>query len=539
MMRARGTRSHSRLRLGRGPRNGEDGEDGYVIVVVIVIMAIGLLIGAAALAETLASRSHANLDARQRRALQAADAGVQAVLYHENQLDLGSLDLTGGSGILGTLVDCLVPNLSVSVGLQAGALVSASAATGTACPVGVKNGANVPYSTTIPIGNHDSYNAEFYPSATTPNATSGIQFIGGKIISIGVDDNGNPNDPQRYVYEKVQASLAPIDPFRTVEANHDLTFNLPLATVFNGTARAGDKLFFNAGLLGAFVGSNLLGSGGNIIGPTSIDVGCQGSSGAYTNTGSPLVVPVVLGGMNVANPQTCSPAFWFNRAPISVSNSPLKPACPTGIACSSLTGYTGGNQDEIYITNGAQLNLAPGDYVFCSLQTNGPINVTASGSSAPVRIFIDSPTSPRCASFASHSARSGYQTGAGSFVALQGVGGLVGGLTSTLTPSQIQIYDVGNGTGDGTTVTSSGSVANAFFLYAPNSNVSVSSTVSFAGTVIGYDVTMQTLVYTQDLGLNNYPLSSTLGIFHIAQYAQCPVPTSLLTGTVATDASGC
>jgi hypothetical protein len=509
----------------RDARKAAAGQDGYVMIVVMLLLLIGLAIGAAALAEALASRSHANLDARQRRALQAADAGVQAVLYRENQLDLGSLDLTGGSGVLGTIADCLVPNLST--GLPANNLIALSVATGGACPIGQKNGANVLSSTTVPIGNHDSYNAEFIPSAKVSNSTSGVQFIGGKIISIGVDDNGNTHDPQQKVYERVQASLAPVDPFRSIEANHDLTFDVTAITAFNGTARAGHKLFFNAGLLGVFTGTNILGPSNNIIGPTSIDVGCQGNAGtnnAYTLTGL-IFVPAVLGGINVANPQTCSSPYWFTRQPISILSS--KPDCPSGVTCTSLPGYTA-STDSIKITTGAQLTLAPGDYVFCGFQTNGAVNVTATASSAPVRIFIDNPNSnPRCSG------------ATGNFSASQGIGGLVGGITGTLTPSQVQVYVVGNGTNDGTSVTSTGSVANSFFLYAPTSNVKVTSTVSFAGTVIGYDVEMSTILYTQDLGLNNYPVSSSLGTFHVSQYTQCQNTVSALTGTPASDASGC
>jgi hypothetical protein len=69
--------------------------------------------------------------------------------------------------------------------------------------------------------------------------------------------------------------------------------------------------------------------------------------------------------------------------------------------------------------------------------------------------------------------------------------------------------------------------------------VTVSSAISFAGSVIGYDVTMNTILYTQDLGLNQYPLSSTLGTFHSQQYVQCTNSVSALTGTVATDTNGC
>ena len=524
------------------------------MVIVIMVMTVALLIGAAALAEALASRSHANLDARQRRALQAANAGLDAVLYHENELDLGSLDLTGGSGILGTLADCLVPNLGL--GLNVGNLISTSVATaGNACPIGKTsaNGSNVPFSTMIPVGNHDYYNAEFIPSATTPNQTSGIQFIGGKIVSIGVDDNGNTSDPQRYVYEKVQASLAPVDPFKTVEANHDLTFDIPSTalvgtTVFNGTAAAGHQVFFNLQnnlLLSAFVATNLLGSGSNILSTSTIDVGCQGNAGtnnAYTlenrNLLSLLFVPTAT--FNVANPQTCSSPYWFTRPTISINSSKL--SCPTTCTSQGWGSAYNSTTNEIYNTNSSTtLTFAPGDYVFCNFETNGPINVTASATSAPVRIFVDSPSSSRCASSINHtgSLPTGFKASGGNFIATQGIGGLIGGVTSTLAPSQIQVYDVGNGTPDGTTVTTSGSVANAFFLYAPTSNVSVTSLVSFAGTVIGYDVAMNTILYTQDLGLNNFPLSNALGIFHVAQYEQCTEPSALLTGTAATDTSGC
>jgi hypothetical protein len=524
-------------------------------VVVLAMLLIALVIGAAALAESLSTRSHTNFDSRQRRALQAADAGVQAVLYRQNQLDIGSLNLTGGSGILGTLAACLVPNLNVAVSVSS--VVSAQVVSGKdACAIGQQNGANVPFSTTVPVGDHASYNAEFIPSATVPNQTSGVQFIGGKIISVGVDDSGDPNASNRYVYAKVQANLAPIDPFKTVEAAHDLTFKIPPTavvgtTAFNGTARAGHQLFFdlqNNLLLSAFVGTNLLGPGNNVIGPTAIDVGCPGNAGAnnaYTllnrNVLSLLFVPAVTGGINVANPQTCSSPYWFTRSPISISSSKTCPA-----SCSGLAGYSGGAQNEIYITNNAPLTLAPGDYVFCSFQTNGTINVTATANSAPVRIFVDSPTSSKCNQFASHASPPiGFQAGAGSFVATKGIGGLVGGVTGTLTPSQVQVYVVG--TSSHTTVATAGpaSAANAFFLYAPQSLVTVASLVSFAGTVVGWDVTMNTILYTQDLGLNNYPVSSSLGIFHVSQYAQCShtvtsnTQSGLLTGTASTDTAGC
>src|SRR5207245_717030 len=115
-----------------------------------------------------------------------------------------------------------------------------------------------------------------------------------------------------------------------------------------------------------------------------IDVGCPGNAGpnnAYTiQNRNPLLsvyANVVLGGYNVANPTTCSAPSFFNRPAISISSS--KSSCPTsgcpttscpgGFGCTS-PGYVGGSQDEVFVTDGkTEVNLAPGDYVFCSFQT--------------------------------------------------------------------------------------------------------------------------------------------------------------------------
>ncbi|HWF35844.1 MAG TPA: hypothetical protein VG295_10725, partial [Solirubrobacteraceae bacterium] len=206
-------------------------------------------------------------------------------------------------------------------------------------------------------------------------------------------------------------------------------------------------------------------------------------------------------------------------------------SCSTAFGSSYLT-----STNEIYNTSSSTtLSFAPGDYVFCNFETNGPVNITASSSSAPVRIFIDT-NAAHCPGTPSHSGSlpTNFKSSGSNFIANQGIGGLIGGVTGTLSPSQVQVYVVGSGS-----VTTSGSVANAFFLYAPQATVSVASTVSFTGTVIGYDVTMNTILYTQSLGLNNYPISSSLGIFHTSQYRQCTNSVTALTGTSATDAAGC
>ena len=155
------------------------------MVYVLAILAVGLALGAATLAETLSSRSHATLDARQRRALQAADFGVQAVLYHQNELNIDALNLTGGAGVLGKLSSCVVPVLSsggVTITGTVNATVTTEGVSGSstvsACPVAQGEGAKGTNGgeTFIGIGNHDGYAAEFVPGETV--AKAGEPIIG-------------------------------------------------------------------------------------------------------------------------------------------------------------------------------------------------------------------------------------------------------------------------------------------------------------------------------------------------------------------------
>jgi hypothetical protein len=77
------------------------------------------------------------------------------------------------------------------------------------------------------------------------------------------------------------------------------------------------------------------------------------------------------------------------------------------------------------------------------------------------------------------------------------------------------------------TATSLLSFAQSAFVYAPQSTVSVDSSQAvtglgtLAGTMVGYNLTVSASTISQDLGLLNYPLSSTLGPFYVKQYIEC------------------
>jgi hypothetical protein len=533
-------------------------EDGFTIVFGLVLLTVGIAVGAAALADTLATRSHANLDTRQRRALQAADYGVQEVLYRVNQVNLDSLDLTGGKSLIGKLPVCVVH--------EGGKWTTKEPNSEGVCPKIVEE-----------IGNHDSYQAEFIPNEKVPTGGSGISFIEPKIIAIGIDDNGNTADPNGKVYARVDAGLSTVEPFKTLEANHDLTFRVPLAEVFNGTARAAHQLFLKGEtpLTHVLTGSNLS-FGGKEVGPAKIEFGCGATAFAPGKEPTKPIYEKGLFGQNNVDvlPESmlvplqeslegegkkpCEEPY-FKRTPIIISGS--RPDCSFSPKCVGLPGYKEVG-DRVEITNGETLTLIPGyEYVLCSLWTNGPITLAAGASNAslPVRLFIDNPKSSRCnwkgageekgtlgeEWTVENGAKEKFKVKRGGFYAGQGVGGLVGGFQQTLSPTQVQLYMAGSGTPNQTEFTSVSPAGNAFVLYAPQSNVSVEAS-TFGGTLIGYDTTVKATLYTQDLGLNNYPLTNSYGVFHVAGYTQCSPsltealkPFEGLSEKAATDLAGC
>lgn len=509
------------------------------MVIVMLLIVIGLAAGAAALSETLSARGHATHDERSARALQAADAGIQAELYRAGQVNLGGQKLTNGlslSSIFSQLLTCPVPQVNAGgqvIGLQFVAL----AAVGNSCPSNSTSGISSPANNQEPVGNHAYFDARFFPGLT--NIGDFVQ-LNPKIVAMGVDDNGSTQ-----ITRRVEAILAPVSPFRTLEAVHDLEIDVPTtlnilgqsvagATTFNGTAAAGNNLAIKnaASTLATFTGTNI--SSGGLTEPSALD-------SCVPATTTRITLSLVLGSTTTPSPCT----GLVSRPAITLSQS--KANCPSSCSTTFAGAYTTANgAPEIYNTNSATtLSFAPGDYVFCSFYSAGPVNMNPSGLGA-VRIFIDSPHSTNCSGFRAHNGIS-----AGSFSAAKGVTNL---LASTH-PSQAQVYVVGdassywsNSTTPDTSVTATASglaSGQGVFVYAPQSTVTVSSTPSclavigisltctgvgtLSGAYVGYNLTATGTLISEDLGLLNYPLSTTLGPFYVKQYIECtpqyPLPT--------------
>jgi Tfp pilus assembly protein PilX len=508
-------------------------EEGYVIVVVLLMLLIALAFSAAALSGALDSRTNSNRDTRVRRAQQAADAGIQAQLYQQSQVDLGttSYNFNGGPLGLSTFLDCNVPQLNAS--LQVTGIVSAAANAAGVCPIAVDPNKNpIPYNPGL--GNHTSYQAEMLTSKTnllngtmfgSQNGSAGRELFP-KIVAIGSDDTNLPAGSGT-VYSREEAILAPIAPLQAIEGSNSVTIEglsllgIPIASVLNGDVLSRGDLTTPAVLAGLNLSNGLI------------------ATLAYGGT--------LHGGLSVANVQPVSSSKIIKRPPVAISSS--KPDCPTAGCPTGYTGTAGTNAHNFSISSGS-VTFQPGDYVFCNFSaTGGTVNINASAST-PVRIFIDSPTSTRC---------SGDSPPKGNFNDPTGFNNQLLGIGGVVNPSGMQVYVVGDGSYDSDTTVqigptstggllSLGALTYGAIVYAPTSKVVVRVPAScvlgictggiFSGSVIGNDTTVSALTITQDLDIGNYPLYAGVNAYRPLQYVQCDTSVTSLTRTAA-DFNGC
>lgn len=498
-------------------RHKRAGEEGFVMVITVIVMAIVLIITGVAISDTVGARHITDKDRRGEAAQQAADSGLQIALYRANQMNLATADFNSGlSGIANTL-GCLVP---ATVGGSVSAFTTVTLGAQLSCPSspGPPGGGCTPpcwnYET---VGNRTQVATQFTPGQKSngPTSSSGHGSLSPYIVSVGRETNGTATTSDDVV-RRVEAILNPVDPFNMIEATGNLSFP-GLLTTLNGDVRTDGNL--NVPLLGNIVGVNI-GSGSPFLRLANVQYRAK--------TG--------LGLLTIANAtQITSPTPSFTREAVTVS--PSKPDCGTTGAAASCTplgaSYNAGTH-KLTVGSGQTVTLASGDYVFCGVSVVGPsgfLNLTPGGTlqtsataSAPTRIFIDSPSSTRCSG------------GSPSNPILNLQGNLN---TVSSTPSAMQFYIADNGSGGYSSANIDASLTStltpAFFLYAPDTNVTMKVGAAFEGNIIGHDVTFTgslATTFTQDLGLSNLPLSSSIGVFTRKQYVQCtPVEPNVLNPT--------
>jgi predicted ribosomally synthesized peptide with SipW-like signal peptide len=193
-------------------------EQGFSIVMAIVVLGIGLaLISAAALAY-LSSKETANRDSRVKRALQAANAGINVALYRMNQLNLAGLNVN--QGLAGLSLPCLLGGTSVGVlSTQVLSLPSSD------CPsVSEDLGGGASFKYVV------NYGPTVYGLHVALNPT---------IVAVGQVGG---------VYRRVKATVSGLDPLTAVQSRGALTLNGTLLSpvAVTGDIRSNDSISLNA-----------------------------------------------------------------------------------------------------------------------------------------------------------------------------------------------------------------------------------------------------------------------------------------------------
>jgi hypothetical protein len=557
------------------------------MVMVVWLMVVVLAFGLAMALVDLSSSNATTHDVRLSRAQQAADAGVQAALYEQSENTPGNagsaFDLNGG--LLGaTLRDCLAATFDAS--LQITGLAAASVTGNYPCPGGGSApGGNVEPE---PVGNHAYYESEYFPSPSAVLGGASPVELAPRIVSLGIDEQN-----ASHVYSREEAILDPITPLPVIGGNDNITVyglsglsGLLAGTVDSALTSLGATIGLQAG---AFLGDSNLATviDGDVEAANNVTLpGVDASlnltlnNGLSANSQDNGLSGLLEYGGTLSPPNAITTAEVRHQAPPAeqpITVAATTPSCPTSAPNCGLGSYGSGtpfysaSTDSVTVPAGQTMTIPGGMYVLCNFNAAGSV-IASPTSTQPVEIFIDNPNSSRCAgnppltasdnpNFGGH-AEDSY----GDFVAQQGIS-----CTSCLaTPSQLQVYVVGDdpqapSPDDGNTFVQIGGyeanlglggqtnptntpAAQAMVLYAPTSEVSLSTVECvaglicvpgvFEGNIIGTDVYATAAAFQQDLDLGGYALYSGLDLYHVRRYVECSAVSSL-TGNESTDTGGC
>jgi hypothetical protein len=543
------------------PRRITD-ERGYVLVVVMALMVVALAGAFALLASTLSAQQLTTRDTRVRSAQQAADAGLQATLYEQSETNLGSTYNDNG-GVLGlsNFLDCDVPQLSASG--QVTGIVSLNAGTGGVCPQG-ETGSGTATSNWQSLGNHTYYQAESVPNETqfehgSSGGSSSEDLEFPEFVAVGcsaatITDCENNDSSPTAQYWREEVILQPVSPLQAIEGMGNVTISglsalgLGEATL-NGDVQTLGKLTTPTALLGL---NTALASSGLV--PT---LAASSFGGTIVSTAQEVTATPCVAGDPTSN-------CIIQRQPVTLTNSACTP-------CSSAMGSDYSATTHAFTQTSGTVNLTAGQYVLCNFDaTGGTLNIQ----SGPVQIFVASPNSTLCSGNGYTETVDGDGDGAaieswdgGNFIATDGIDnslkGIVNGVSNAIDPSELQIYDLGDGGGydNATSVTignqsssalSVNPITEAMVVYAPTSSVNLNTSVcltlpivgrvcaggTFEGSVVGDNTTVTAGTITQDLDIGNYPLYTGVNAFRPVEYVQCDASVTKLTGT-SSDLNGC
>ena len=486
------------------------GEAGVSVAVAVAVLSILTLLGGVAVTQAVSALRGTDRDANLKRALQAADAGLEAAVYQLNRLDAGAnVNVSQLNPEQITLQGCIA-----GIGGDGSFDIGALAPTTPTDPDGRR---------WCPSVGQDLDNGARYDYRVSEVAriASGCTAAGTLDLDREIVATGTAGGVTRRIHAKLRSAVA----------------LLSSAAVQSGSATASLTMSGTSKILGD-VASN-----GSITVPSGLPV-IGGKAIVGPPAGQVLGV-VPSGGSAVACQKFVLPEVDQGDVRTTNNNGSWAVACLdqalnfVTVACKlPLLPATGGVNwnpatRELHVWGNARLLLTGTDYSFCRLKLEGQAIVQVPASSAVTRVFMDDPANCKDAS--------GNIIADAGNVTVDGQARFVNCHDQTK-PETFQLYAVGSASRATTmTLQGAGTLSGVAMstvcglniplagvpmtVYAPNSVVNIGGSYALAGQVAGNTVNLSGAATVQSVtalsNLAKLGANPIVPLYQAEDYVEC------------------
>lgn len=330
---------------------------GITVPLSLFVIALLMLLGGVAMGQSVFTSDESNEDRRVKRALQAADAGLEAAVYRMNMFD--TINQTS---------KCVQPNETEALYLTGYERVVA--------------GVNWCTKVSQDIGGRSSYSYEV--SGETPRSGAGVDLSDRWVVATGYADRGLPTEETRRVAAKAEAVL-PSPLFGDWTVSSKRAISLDSSASVTGSIRSNE----------------------NITLRSSTRVNClpDGSMGV-ARPGPGFGVQLIGGSSSTCNSDRSPAADLFELDPISstapvndnarLGNPTASPStkCTAGDVCTESNNVLWDPvKRTLRLNSSASVTLGGGVYSFCRLElySSSQIIIPAKPEGTSTGIFIDKP----------------------------------------------------------------------------------------------------------------------------------------------------
>jgi Tfp pilus assembly protein PilX len=471
-----------------------------MIVAMATLMIIALLT-AAAVSVAVQTNGSTRRDGNKKKALEAAEAGLQVANYRINMLQ---------------------PDANHCVGDGSAPVQSPDSTTGacsTSSSVALGNGESYTYSTTPAIGY----------GTTEPNATCvGLSVTSGQPIAQRcITAVGTANGVTARSQIRVASFAAtPLFPIAGMTGIHSIT-DLQNSTIQGIVASNGPIVDQNGSTVaGVNLGPNASFSNTNQSPAPQVNVLPQPITESAVNVGSSAT--------NTPAGQSCAPASppatWLpTNCDYRITNGAGLSVCPTSganVECDPNSGVTfDATHRVLSMRNNATLTLTGGVYNFCEFDAPNNATITIPFGVKTV-IYIDSPADPNSGAPGNPASNPACATGTGSLK----LSNNVTWTNKSTDPTALQLIVYGDPTNPGANqLVFTNNTAFWGVVFAPNSTLSLSNSSnnsSFWGAITGYTINTSNNYHFNWLASVGTIQGNPQGVYYRTAWAQCrPVPT--------------